>query len=96
MAIMQFLADTAGGAATDPVTYVLGLGFPGVIIGLFITGQLRTKGEVERLEAANEKLLATLDTAIPAIVKSTLIMEQITPLLQAEMLRRQMQGGGSV
>ena len=52
----------------------------------------RLTTELSNEHAANAKLLSMVtDTAIPAITKSTLVMEQLTPVLQAEMIRRQIQ-----
>ena len=83
------LADAAGSVNT-PFTYLTGLGFPGVIIALFISGQIRLKSEVERLYAELSKkddIIALKDKqiealqqgivekAIPALTRSTQVLE---------------------
>jgi hypothetical protein len=47
---------------TDPVSLITNLGPIGLIVALFITGTVRTKGEVERVVADN----ARKDTVIAA------------------------------
>lgn len=86
------IADAASGG-TDPLTYLTGLGFPGIIIALLLTGQLRTKTEVERLIAENESKDAIITSkdrqiaviqdglvkdVIPALTKSTQILESMS------------------
>lgn len=87
------VADAAGGAGADPFTYLTGLGFPGIIIGLLLTGQLRTKTEVERLIAENEHKdgiitakdnqikelqVSIADKAIPALVESARVLQNLS------------------
>lgn len=76
----------------DPFNWVTGLGFPGVIIALLITGYLRTKPEVDRLVADNrakdkvierkDEIIISLQTtitqqALPALARSTEVLEAI-------------------
>jgi hypothetical protein len=79
-------------SATDPVSLLTSLGFPGVVIILFITGKLRWDGEVKRLvqeidkkdeiirlkdEQISKLQSGIMDQAIPALTRSTQIMEQL-------------------
>lgn len=86
-------APSGGGGGTDPFTYLTGLGFPGIVIGLLITGQLYPKSVVERLTAENEAKDAIIkakddqmnalqggitDKVIPALTLATQTMENIS------------------
>lgn len=94
--------DTVG-TPVDPLTYITGLGFPGVIIGLFAWGTLRTKGEVDRLIAENtrkDRLIdikdrqiitmagAISDKALPALTRSTEILESLPQAEFVEQIRQ--------
>ena len=78
--------------ATDPISLLTSLGFPGIVISLFITGKLRWDGEVKRLiqeidkkdeviKQKDEQIARLQDSiiqqAIPALTRSTQIMEQL-------------------
>ena len=68
--------------AVDPLSLVTNLGPIGLIVALFITGTVRTKGEVERVVAENVKkdaiiaakddLIRTKDEQIARILTETL------------------------
>lgn len=76
----------------DPLTYLVDLGPIGVIIVLFVTGMLYPKSTVDRLieenkakdeiikskDEINNRLQESLtDKAIPALTRSTLILESL-------------------
>lgn len=90
--MLHLLASGSTSTLSDPFTYLTGLGFPGIVIGLLITGQLRTKSEAERLIEENrrkdeiiiakdrqlEALQASIvDKAIPALTRSTQVLESL-------------------
>lgn len=83
---------------------------PVIVIILLLMGKLRTEPEVKRIEkslseanatvAVKDKQLQDLqaglvDKAIPALTRTTLVLETIAPMLQTELhLRRPPSGGG--
>lgn len=77
----------ADGAVTvsDPFTWLVNLGVAGIVIVLLVTGQLRTKAEVEHLLAeieAKDKVIDAVQTqllgsTLPALAQSTRVMEAI-------------------
>lgn len=83
---------------------------PALVIVLLLFGKLRTEPEVKRLEADIDSLRAQVrekdaqintlqtgivDKAIPALARTTLVLETISPLLQTEVhLRRPPAPGG--
>lgn len=84
-------ADTV--PSFDPYTLLASAGIPGVVVLLLITGKLRTEAEVNRLVAENSRkdlVIAQkdeqiqslqrgiVDQAIPALTRSTLLMETLT------------------
>lgn len=86
------LAADVTSSPVDPFNWVTGLGFPGVIIALLVSGYLRTKPEVDRLTADNaakdaiiarkdeqiDALHATIaEQALPALAESTRVLEAI-------------------
>lgn len=83
----------------DPTVLVSSAVTPAIVVLLLLLGKLRTEGEVKRLESESERkdglidqkdgqittLQASLvDKAIPALVRSTLILESLSPLLRTE------------
>lgn len=89
-----FMAATTdgGGSLNDPFTYLTGLGFPGIIIALLLTGQLVPKGVIDRMskdldrkdeiiKAKDEQIAALqaglVDKAIPALTRSTQVLERL-------------------
>jgi hypothetical protein len=85
LGVSRLFADGSSSSPTDPFNWVTGLGFPGVIIALLITGQLRTKPEVERLIAENDrkdKLIEAKDTTI-ATMQSVLTKQTLPALLRS-------------
>lgn len=81
---------------------------PVIVIFLLLLGKLRTEPEVKRLERENDNLRelvhekdtqmlalqsGLVDKAIPALTRSTLVLETISPMLQTEVsLRRPPRG----
>lgn len=62
----------ASDSGSDPVSWLTGLGIPGVIISLFLTGQLRTKSEVEFLISENKRkdeLIEAKDEQIQKLIE---------------------------
>jgi hypothetical protein len=89
---MRWLADAGTGGISDPLTWLVNLGVAGIVIILLVTGQLRTKAEVEHLQRENErkdKLLdakdgqiaamqaVITDKTLPALSRSTQVLEAI-------------------
>lgn len=80
---------------------------PVIVIILLLLGKLRTEPEVKRLESENTSLRAQVhdkdaqmislqsglvDKAIPALTRSTLVLETLSPLLQTEVHLRRLPG----
>lgn len=87
----------SGVADTDPYAIVTSLGPVGFFLILLITGKLRTENELKRVEeslaksqadsARKDEQIAALqasimEQAIPSLVRSTMVMEKLAPLLQ--------------
>ena len=81
---------------SDPIAWLVNIGVAGVWLTMFIVGKVRTEKEVQSLQerlVAKDKIIeqkdtqiATLQTglvekAIPALVRSTQIIEDLAPLL---------------
>lgn len=70
---------------TDPFTWLINLGVAGIVLVLLITGQLRTKAEVDHLMseiAAKDRVIEAvqkelLGTTLPALTQSTRVLEAI-------------------
>lgn len=83
----------------DPVGWLINLGVAGIWLIMFITGKVRPGKEVDGLEArlalkdkiieAKDVQIASLqagilEQAVPAIVRSTQIMERLAPYLNGK------------
>jgi hypothetical protein len=53
VAWVQTINAAEPSATNDPLAWLINLGVAGIVIVLLITGQLRTKSEVDRLERVN-------------------------------------------
>jgi hypothetical protein len=101
--IARFVADAANDQALQsPITYLTGLGFPGIIIVLFITGKLRWGGEVDFLrdelkkrddiiKLKDEQITILQDgvkkDVIPALTRSVDLLEKL-PETERQVLER--------
>lgn len=80
----------------DPVGWLVNLGTAGVFLILFVTGRIRSGKDVESLEARlalKDKIIEAKDTqiaslmsgmlerAVPALERSTQVMERLAPFL---------------
>lgn len=88
-------------AATDPTAFdtlnLIPTVTPAVVVGLLVGGVLRTRGEVQRLEAQlrgqaeeNQQLRKVLvDDAVPALTRTADTLGEIKPILAqvVDMLR---------
>jgi len=94
MALLVLLATTS--ASGDPLTWLVNLGVAGVVIALLVTGQLRTKSEVENLQAQIAQQAHLIEgfqnqltgNTIPALTKFVQLAETIpanTAQMQADM-----------
>lgn len=80
---MAFLWASDG--TTDPLTWLVNYGVAGIVILLLVTGQLRTKSEVNQLErqlAARDNIIEALQSnltrhTLPALASSTRVLEAI-------------------
>ena len=79
------LVALAATASTDPLAWLVNLGVAGVVIVLLVTGQLRTKAEVENLKeeiAAKDKVIEAFQLqltghTLPALAQSARVLEAI-------------------
>lgn len=92
-AAVSLIADAAaGGNGFDPFSLIGTVFTPVVVIILLLTNKLHTEGDYKRIaedlesERARNAALQTALTeqAIPALTRSTLVLETISPLLQTE------------
>lgn len=103
-------ATVTGGGDGVNITSLIGtVVTPTIVIILLLLGKLRTEPEVKRLEQSNETMRQTIlakdndmqqlqaglvDKAIPALTRSTLILETLAPVIQTEVHLRRHPGGG--
>lgn len=72
-------------ASSDPLTWLVNFGVAGIVIVLFVTGQIRTKAEVENLKsdiAAKDELIKAFQAqlmghTLPALERSAQVLEAI-------------------
>lgn len=84
----------------DPITWLTNIGVAGIWLIMFIIGKVRTEKEVASLEvrlAMKDKIIEQKDgqisslqaglveKAIPALVRSTQILEQLAPLIDRKL-----------
>jgi hypothetical protein len=85
--VISMVAPLAADGASDPVSWLLALGPGGIFAALIITGQLRTKAEVDNLKEEIAKRDRTIDqlatgvtgAAMPALAHATRLVEQTKP-----------------
>lgn len=92
------LLEPLAAQSDDPITWLINLGVAGIVIVLLITGQLRTKAEVDHLLseiAAKDRVIEAVQTqllsnTLPALAHSTRVMEAVPANEQAlvEQLQR--------
>lgn len=71
--------------SSDPLTWLVNFGVAGIVIVLFVTGQIRTKAEVENLKsdiAAKDELIKAFQAqlmghTLPALERSAQVLEAI-------------------
>lgn len=72
-------------ATQDPLAWLVNVGVAGIVIILFVTGQIRTKSEVLRLESELDRANKVIDaiqqqligSTLPAMAKSTQVIENV-------------------
>lgn len=77
--------EATSSPTSDPLSWLINLGVAGIVIVLLVTGQLRTKSEVEHLlaeiEAKNKVIDAVqvqlLSSTLPALANSTRVIEAV-------------------
>lgn len=91
-AVVGVLADAASSNSFDPYSLVGTLLTPVLVVILLLTNKLHTEGDYKRLqqdldlEKGRTTALqeALVERVIPALTRSTLVLEQVSPLLQTE------------
>jgi hypothetical protein len=69
---------SAAAANFDPATWLVNYGIAGIIIGLLVTGQLRTKAEVAAIQKIADQRLEQIERKDAALAA---LIEQITRTL---------------
>jgi len=99
-AAVSLLADATTGIGFDPFSLIGTLLTPVIVVLLLLGGKLHTEGDYKRLaddleaERARTAALqsALTDRVIPALTRSTLVLETVSPLLQTEVHLRGSRG----
>jgi len=100
---MALLILWATAESVDPIAFLVNYGVAGVVIGLLVTGQLRTKFEVRGLERQIEakdqvisEFQAQLSTnTLPALARSAQILETF-PASEREAYREMRQASAGI
>lgn len=104
-AALGLVADAATADSFGPYSLIGTVVTPVIVVVLLLAGKLHTHGELARLVDSNEQLRAQnqtlqealIERAVPALTRSTMVLEQITPLIQNEVrlrnTRSRAQGG---
>jgi hypothetical protein len=97
------VAEAATGASFDPVSLIGSVITPVIVVVLLLIGKLHTDSdykrvladlEAERAERARLQTALT-DRVIPALTRSTLVLEAVAPMLQNEIRLRAVRDGDS-
>lgn len=99
-----FVADAASNGSLDPLSLIGTVVTPVLVVVLLLANKLHTDGDYRRViadlheERAERVRLQTALTerVIPALTRSTLVLETVSPLLQTEVHLRGVRepGGG--
>jgi hypothetical protein len=90
--VATLLAEAATNSGFDPYSLIGTLITPVLVVVLLLTNKLHTEGDYKRViadlevEKARTTTLQTalVDRVIPALTRSTLVLETVSPLLQTE------------
>lgn len=96
------IAEAATQSDFDPVSLIGTLITPVLVVILLLTNKLHTEGDYKRLqqdldlEKGRTTALqeALVERVIPALTRSTLVLEQVSPLLHTETHLRNPRGEG--
>lgn len=110
--ILGMVAATTSDNTGFDLTSLIGAGItPAIVIVLMLLGKLRTEPEVKRLESEVTQLRAQVrekdqqmlslqgglvDRAIPALTRSTLVLEALSPMLRGDDPRSRLMPGSTV